>query len=377
MTTGHWTTRAAALDPATFRRYLRGTGWTELPLPHSRVWRFVHRSPEGEVTTEIPTDAAFLDYAKRLHEALDALSFVEQRPPEAIVATLEHPDVDRLQLRLTGESVQDGTIPLQDALRIRSARKQLLLAAAHSALEPRPWFSRLGRAEPLELLAVCREAPPQVGSFVSEVLIPVSPALPPLSEEVEAPFARRTTALLARALLTVSDLIARGDDTALLQHAQDGVSANLLAALAELGPPDERGALEFTMSWTPRRPAPDLAKRPIRFDRSALRLVGEAARVLRETSEAPGSELEGFIARLERSTPDDPTAPGVLVLATALEGRPGTSRVQLHLPPDLYQRAVEAHQHAARVRVTGTLVREGRRSSLRDVSGFTIDAVDE
>jgi hypothetical protein len=202
---------------------------------------------------------------------------------------------------------------------------------------------------------------------VSSVIVPVSPAVG--QGELEAPFARRVTGLLARALSITMDALERGDDSALLDNAEAGLSSNFLTALADLAPPGGRGALEVAFSWSFTRPVPDVPRGPVRFVETLFAPLAEAARVLRETTVVSGYEIEGYIARLERVT-EDINEPGTVVLATTLEDRPGTSKVHVTLSPDVYQAAVEAHATGARVRVTGSLTRRGRKLILENPGGF-------
>jgi len=49
------------------------------------------------------------------------------------------------------------------------------------------------------------------------------------------------------------------------------------------------------------------------------------------------------------------------------------TKVQMRLDPDVYQQALDAHRSASCVRVTGTLVRQGRSIELRNPGGFAIE----
>lgn len=367
--------RLAALEPSAFRRFLRAQGWSEASPGHGRSFLYRRDTPRGAVEVEIPSSPALVDYTRRLAEAVEILALVDDVPPDDLLRAIAHPSIDLVRFRYTGDETSDGTLSLDDSIRIRSARRQLFLAVAHSVVEPLPHFPRLARSEPLEFLQKCREAPTRPGSFISEVMVPVSPAVG--DADLDAPFARKTTELLSRALSSASAALERGDDSALLQSAREGLGANSLAALADLRPPGERGALEVTFRWASSRPRPTIATPTIRLGANLFEPLGEAARVLRETSDVPGYELEGFVARLQRA-PANASEPGEVVITAVIEGRPGASKIHMVLPPGLYGLAVEAHRNAARIRVTGTLRRQGRRLVLGEAGGLVlVDAVDE
>lgn len=88
-------------------------------------------------------------------------------------------------------------------------------------------------------------------------------------------------------------------------------------------------------------------------------------------SPSPGTVVDGYVASFAREA-TDPTRPGEVVLIATMESRPGTPRVHMELSPEAYAQALRAHQAAQRVRVTGTLTREGRRYVLRDPVGLRI-----
>jgi hypothetical protein len=111
-----------------------------------------------------------------------------------------------------------------------------------------------------------------------------------------------------------------------------------------------------------------------RFSPEVFGTLEEAARVLRDSFELPGYELEGFICALARDE-EDAAAPGQVEVATTLEER--TAKVRFALPAELYAVATEAHRTAARIRVVGTLVKQGRRLTLRHPEGFVVLGDDE
>jgi hypothetical protein len=362
-----WAKEAARLQPSAFLRYLRTRGWQEEEARNHKLMRFTRAVDQGTVEVEIPTRSTFADYARRVREAVEIVALVEGLPISEVCANLAMPSFDVVSFRFTGEASAGGMISLDDSYRIRKARKQLLLAMAHSVVEPLPHFSRLSRTEPVEFLASCREAPPRAGSYESPILVPVSPAVGQL--ELAAPFARLVTTLLGGALVLARNALERGDDDALLKNARAGLSSNFLGALAELAPPGGRGTLDIDFTWSYARPVPAEPPGSVSFGETLFAPLAEAARVLRETTEIPGIEVEGYIVRLEREADAEP---GMVVLATTLEDRPGTSKVQVELGPREYQAAAKAHVNGSRVRLTGSLVRTGRKLALQNPGGMVV-----
>lgn len=364
-----WLDEAARLLPSALRHHLAATGWRDVATSSAAGhWRYELDTPRGPVSVDVPKSMDFVDYDRRVAEIIEILAIVERRSARSIVFDLSQPEADILSFRFMGAETSDGTISIDDGIRIREQRKRLLLSVAHSVIEPLPHHPSLSRLEPMEFLAACRELPPRIGSYLSPVLVPVSPEVGNAS--LEDPFSRSVTRMLALALHTTAQALHTGEDGLLLQGAELGLSSNFLAALSGLRPPG-RGTLEIGFSWAARRKAPLLTFRAVSFDHRLFEPLQEIARVLRESSPSPGTVIEGFVARVDREA-KDPTRPGKVVLAAPLEGGSGTHKVHMELSPEAYAQALHAHQAARRVRVTGTLTREGRRYVLRDPGGFGV-----
>jgi len=353
-----WQRVAGGLPPSAYRRYLKAKGWREADQ-HERSWRYELPTFERGVDVEIPKDSSFADYDRRVREVIEILELVEKRTADELVFDLGQPEADVLAFRFGGASTESGTVSVTDSARIHEAQKQLLLSIAHSVIEPRVHHPRLSKAEAVQFVESCREAPPRPGSYVSPILVPVTPVVG--EREIEDPFPRKVTKLLANALGSAEGALTAGDDERLLEGAETGLSSNFLAALAELRPPGDQGFTEVNFTWAARRPVPLVATR-VRFDHRLFASLSEAARVLKETAPVPGTEIEGYVRSLDRG-PDAPK--GEIVVLATVDERPHTVKVYVTLDPDEYQRAVESHQQGARIRVSGTLAKQGRRYVLR------------
>lgn len=178
------------LRPDDVQRYLRGRGWRPIDDPRATVAAYA--SARGDEVV-VPLDRTLGDYARRLGELVDTVSRSEGRAPGEVLEELSLPPGDALSFRVRSDLVSSGTIPVLDSLRLREGQKNLLLAAAHSALVPQRYFPRLGRAEPTELLAQCREGQTARGSYVTTLLVPVAPAVGELAQEEPTDAASRAS----------------------------------------------------------------------------------------------------------------------------------------------------------------------------------------
>jgi hypothetical protein len=345
----------ASLRPANVVDYLRYHGWSVEPGPSREVVRY--RS--GDVRVTVLLDETFEDYPRRMAEVAETLSRCERRSVFEVVNDLLSPPGDCVRFRIQSESTEAGTVGLQQSLQLRRGLKNLLLSAAHSTLSPQPYFARLTQSKAQELINSCRERQSERGSYVTSILVPVSP--PVMGSSLDDELARRTTRMLFRALNAAQRGV--GDPDALVSTEKQGVSANFLDALSELEPVGARGSLEVSVNWLGGPPEPVLGE-TIRIEQPAFRAFRAAARALRGRAPQLNTELEGYIIAVGREVD---AARGRATLAAQVETL-GEARVKLDLESRNYQTAVEAHRLGRRVRVVGALLRSGRTFSLENPS---------
>lgn len=367
-----------SIRPGDLRAYLRGAGWTmERSVGPVTIFARevdVPRDPDDPdlparevVRARVVGDPALADYRERMSEVVELLATIEKRPTIQVLNDLLTPPADVARFRISGDGMAAGVVSFADSLRIRSAVGELLLASAHSVLQPRPHHPQLSLSAAKELFNQCYEGPFERSSFVASVVVPVPPVIG--GDPDSDPYPRRVTQLLIHALHRASKVAESGHPEELLQLVDDGISANFLEALAALSPPTSRAVVDASISWSPLRPAPRAATSHVRIHAESFPLFAEAARVLRERRMKPDAELTGYVMSVARSD-NDVTHSGKVIVACELEGVSRTAKVQMTLPAELYQIAVDAHARAGMVRVIGMLRREPRSWMLDSVSLF-------
>jgi len=350
------------LSPVTLQEQLRSRGWQQQGVtPYVVVYR------RGTEELDVPLRADFADYARRVEELLDVLAALEGVQPTELLESLIQPVGDTLAVRVESPVTETGTIPFDDSLRIRQGMKTMVLAAAHSALSRQPWFPRLGQRDPMMLLAGVREGQTQRGSFTMRCIVPVSPPIGQL--DLDEPYGRTVTRLLLGALECVQQVRSRGDREGLLQLHDQGVSGNLLAALATMSPPGGSGALEISVSWARSRPAPGGSTSRVYFPSQAFEGLMDAAFAMRDRVKARGFEVTGYVTRLDQGVGQQRQSGAVVITPTEGDARE-LGNVSVSLTHADYLEAIEAHKEGVRVHVFGTLERTGRRWTLSEPTGF-------
>jgi hypothetical protein len=364
--------RAADVRPSEVEAYLR-----------SRSWRFVDEAAHGSLWTPpdddedapqvfVPREPTYADYARRLREALEAVSEVERRPAAAVVRDLltTVADIIRFGMPFT---FPDASVRFGDAMVVLQRAKETMRAAAMSARRPSP-IHRSGRTprQVSEFLNDLRLGLTEPGSYVVPVIAPlgtVEPAPDEAFPRTDEPFGRFVTLRLSAALSAVETALesARemGDLTPFATAVESGVSSNLCRAVSELtqvtgaAPADDRDRhLSIRVSWSPSRPVTETTRSAFSIARDDGTLLADAADFLKRAEARPRVTLIGQVVRLERE-PDEPD--GTIGVRGRVDDDREVRILSVPLSPHEYERALHAHDLRLEVTCRGVLERQGTR----------------
>jgi hypothetical protein len=357
------------LRPLEVAAYLRSTGWdAKEPTAKASTWMRTNGAEVFEVT--VPLDETLRDYALRMGEVLHTLAAAENRSQGQVFSDLLTTFADVLRIRIDDPEAGDGTLSIEAHAQIAQKARDLLLAAACSAMEHRAVWHTNKPAQAIEQVRKLRVGQSERGSYIVTVISRVSPALTVPSNgelfESDLPFERQVTQTLATSLAALDAAAATaalsGKFDSFEQSVTKGVSANLCDAVAGLwGDEVRQRTLEFTFTWSPARPLEMQVPSQVRFSADQIPVIREASRVMKERSPVSDFELEGAVVKLDRK----PGAEfGKVTVLGLVDGRP--KRVTFELGEPLYHLAVQAHDQERALRCSGSLQREGRGYQLQN-----------
>lgn len=369
---------ARAPHPMELMAYLRHAGWT---LRHrDERWTVYARGDLGQpVEIEVPQLALASDYARCVEMLLKDLELVERRPAFDILRDIEATGRDLARFRLLGPELADGRIPIEAGARVHQALRDIVLASACSALDPKPVLAKRKPAQAMRHLDHVHFAAATMGSYVISIETPVPPRLlsdADLDDDPEPPFERVVGLTLARALSAARSAVEEASATQSLDpftsRVGQGLSANLCEALSALFDLSTIHSVAVDFSFATTRPAPREVPRAVQLSAEAHPILREVASELRARAPVWDFEVQGPIIRLESP---DPSRGGHAIVLTDVEGRHRSVRMML-LPAD-YQAAVKAHTERSIVRCVGELVREGRSLALQNARAFEVIRTEE
>jgi hypothetical protein len=367
-----------AVGPVDLAAYLRAKGWLEEgPLgDRGAVWR--GRGISGdEYEVLLPLDRRLRDYVARIGDALRTLEAAEERSQLEILSDLTTASADTIRVPASPEHTADGSVPFDVGLRLVEGARDMMLAAACSAVERKAYYPTRKPQQAQDYVSrSLRLGQTERGSYVITVLSRLSPVLqPPLPETegagIDDPFERQVTQTLAWGLAALHVAAAEAAATGAMRPFHEavprGVSGNLCDAVARMGEEIGTGVLDIRLSWAPVRPAPAHLPRQVVFTPDAVRVIGEAARVFRETTTVPEVQVDGHVVRLDR---DEPGEPGSVTVAGMIEGN--QRKLRLDLDAETYRRAWQAHGDGTPIRCYGDLEKVRGQFNLRNPHGFEL-----
>ncbi|AKI98868.1 hypothetical protein ATI61_106255 [Archangium gephyra] len=361
-----------ALRPLELATYLRSRGWQEVERLGERgsVWLAQRGGEEFELL--LPLDSSLGDYVLRMAEVVSTLEAFEHRPAVELLEEVAAVMADTLRIRFPGSMFSPRILTVEHGVRVYEHVRELLLAAACAAVNPRPVFSARKPAQALEYLDTVRFGPPARGKHEVIVRSPVPPALASdgaFLAEGDEPFERRVLSTLATSLAGALRAVIEAASTSSFQPFHEevgaGVSANLCEAISGLVAHSGAHTCELTVSGAPSRPG--FTEQTVAFPAESAPVLQEAARVFRARTPREDFKLEGIVTGLR---PHERTSAGSVTIAAVVDS--ALHEVRLVLGSGDYKTASRAHRTRQWVRCAGELVRQGDTYVLRHPRQFAL-----
>ena len=367
------------LNPVEVAAYLRSEGWQEIENQPDRlsVWRASVEGEELEIL--LPLRRTLRDYVLRMADVVGTLASRENRSPLEILSDLQTAGADVVRVRFLHANATDGSISLDQGEALVENAREMLLAAACAAVQPKAYYSRRRPEEANRFVRGLRMGQTERGSYVLTIYSPVSPSLkhvqPTLFEDAEISFERRAIIQLAQsltALRAATDQALTKPNAEVFERAvASGVSANLCSAVVGMNGTEVQPSDELRISFTFARSRPVEMKTPreVIIPGDHIRLIEEAARLYRASAPPEETEVRGAVVQLRREEQSGPASGPVTVMAF-VEGKP--RRVQILLDEAGHRLAMQAYEKGSEIACTGDLVKQGPIWVLKNPKGFTI-----
>jgi hypothetical protein len=372
---------ATLIPPTNLRDYAKDYGWILIKEAAKDRLYAMSRPDLPNRQLVFPMDTSSPDYSDAVTLVVEKLAALERRSPQEVLKSLLEVGDDALGFRVTTPRPDERSLPLSFASAIVAGTQQLLLASACSVLKPQPHHPRLSRMEAQQFLDAVRFRHTQPGSFVLNVSCPVQSLdvqAPLLPDEVEAPFVRRATLTLRRALGYLMNAIETDTLAELVEATKSGkwigVSSNLCEALTRFEDESLKNSMEIAITWavTIPRPATEPRVSVIRVQHDYFSRIEDVRRMLRSNEQHLEDVFPGTVERLDGEMGADGKRAGEVILSLLTpDGEQVRARASLTALE--YEQADKAHMtDGAYIKVTGKLHPGRQPRQLSDIKSFEL-----
>jgi hypothetical protein len=361
----------AEVRPDQLEAYLVASGWNrdgELGELAS-IW---HRpeGPHNDAEVLLPQSQSAKDYYERIVDAVFAIAAFEGRTPAEVAKTTNGYFADHISVRVLHRDVAEGTIPLNDGVLLNLRARDLVASSAMSTLSKRKHFSGKRTPEAREFLESLRLGQTEVGSYIVNILAPVT-SVPTDQQSIPlTSMTRMVTANLASSLDALSKALDKYGQTNNLEvfddAVVDGASANMCDAL--LGLSGEQRTRGFEVTITPSLSEEFKYKpRKFLFDVTTVKFIAAASEYYKDNYVLPDRTISGFIKRLDRPAAEEN---GTITIEATIGD--SDKLITIELGPANYLDAVTAHKAKEVIECHGDVHVKARSVKLLSPSGFRV-----
>jgi hypothetical protein len=370
------------IPPTDLRDYAKDLGWLLLKeAAKDRLYVMTNQRFAGRQLV-FPMDTTAPDYSEAVMLVVGKLAAMEERSVESVTKNILEVGDDAIAFRVTTPRADEGSLPLAFVGSMIVGAQQLLLASACTILKPQTHHPRLSRTEAQQFLETAKFRHTQPGSFVLNVSCPVQgvdvqAAL--LPTEADAPFVRRTTVALRRALgelvtaIETDSLDSFVDTTK--NSASPVVSSNLCEALTHFEDSSLKNSVEIGITWAASIPKPATEGRTsiIRIQHDYFPRIEEVRRELRSQEQHLEDVFPATVERLNGEMGPDGRRAGEVILRLLTPDGDELVRARANLDSEQYEQADKAHmKDGAFVKVTGKLLPGRQPRQLSDIKSFEL-----
>ena len=368
-----------SIKPNFIKNYALSSGWDrEGELPN-KYFIYIHRVSRKQLI--VPMNVEFDDYAHRVLDALELIAEIEKRQIPSVLNDIFTPNADIVKFRLSGQEYENGTVPLGEGLNLISGSKKSLFVSALQVYFPKRHHQRLRNSDVEEFLNKCRFGQTERGSFVTSFICPLglSEQLSLLnsqesdanSRETYSTFTRKVTANLVGCISLIKKAI-DDDNLDILDSGETPlVSSNFCDALLEMRPSSINSNLEVNVKFSTKDTIPNVETNiSLRND-----YFPEIEKISNELHPDFESKTHTIFAKVDacmgRPNENGKMEGEVILIFIDEESQ---TKAKISLPPEDYQKAVEAHRQNKYIKVDGEHRPGSRIGKILNYSDFVLQA---
>lgn len=319
--------------------YLRRKNWesldVEIDLPIT-VWK---NADVDDVALRVPKDHTLADYDLAMARVIGDLATIEKCTTDEILASIKNQDT--ISIRVIGDDVENGTIPLNDgAILFQSAESMIKSAASKIFTSAKKGISRKQRIN--EFMESVLLGQTQIGSYAINIITPKTIHDTEQQDFDRVPTEKMINDAIYKALSALKasvDKYKKEDNILEFAHASaDGADAGICHAIVKMSGVNKERDVEIKLAG-----GDDLhqkSERSVYFSAQDIEPVQKAYNYLTGRDFViKNGHYVGQIVALKKE-PDSNS--GKVTINTFVQEKP--KKVSFKLSGDDYEQAIDAHK---------------------------------
>lgn len=356
-----------SVKPRFFGHYLKKKGWTKTTSKFTDV--AVYRGDGEEIV--VPMERTLDDFDNLMFNAVQKISFLENRSKEDVISSLSLPVSDVVNFRLVDNATKEGFISLSKGPNFLVACQRALLASACSVEDPKTHYPKLSRSVAKSFLEKCKFNT-KTGSFVVNIMCPLSAVdentitdkAKKYKISPDETFTRSVTRKLMDSVNEVMKAIDSGDNDKLTDPLNP-VSSNFCKALLGMCPESENASLIIAseaIDGSPVAPAVSLSS-------DYFEEIEKLVTKLTPNSEPESRFFTGLITDLHGERTESGKPAGDIEITFQYDDE-DIIKARVTLEVDDYAVALKSHGNGHYVSFRGTLIMGARVHKISDIKDF-------
>ncbi|MDQ2076378.1 hypothetical protein [Marinimicrobium sp. ABcell2] len=358
-----------SIYPEQLRAYLLQTGWRS----DSKIGEFAtvwHRPSESEFEYEVllPERVDLRDYKDRVADAIVSISAFEKRTESKVLKDIANYFSDTVSIRVVHNDVENGTIPLEDGVKLFEKAKDLLSSAALSTISKKRYFFGSRPSEASNFLSKVRLGQTEIGSYVVNVVVPLdTQSINDLIDRKS--FSRHVTTTLGKGLSSLKTLTEspKSDSKIFEALVSNGVSANMCDALVGLSGEKRNRGFDIGVSFSASEEIESSSVISYSFSSNDVPSIEKASEYLKENYVIDNATISGPVKKLDRAKSEED---GTVTIVAFVEDR--DRAVSFELSSSEYHEAILAHDQKLIVEISGDIHIGPRSARMLNPHGFRV-----
>lgn len=293
--------------------------------------------------------------------------------PEKLLKIILNRIDDEFKFQIIHDDVSNGTIPLDDGMKLIEGGKELLTSSANSLISPKPYYLGKNNQTIIEYLDKIRLGQTEIGSYIVNIFVDIK------DHEKQELFdenyfgrkvSRRVLSNLQELNSTVKDYKKNNKIEIFDEAVANGISANLCKSILDLGGEINERDVHIAVKIQNILEIEDFEEF-VEIRKEDLRIIHKGYEHLMNTEKINDFELSGYVTKLNR---DENHYNGEISIATYINEK--QRKVKAVLTSEQYDIAILAHKEQEMIFIRGDLIMETRRAEIVSIQDVYIESDD-